>query len=123
MKDIQLQDATFCRAYDLLKDSRDEEEFESQWKRHFESLDIMDFISSNMSGLRSAIEERQRDTKREGLLQWLSSVDPSENYNNACERHEAGTGQWFIVEDSSFKDWKQAANSLLWLYGKGTYIF
>jgi hypothetical protein len=54
------------------------------------------------------------------ILNWLSVVDSSTNYNAARSKHEEGTGDWFL-NGKRFEDWKTASNSVLWLHGKGKY--
>ena len=57
---------------------------------------------------------------RQELRNWLSPPDPSVNYNTASDAHHEGTALWFIQGDT-FKDWIESG-SLLWLYGKRTFI-
>jgi hypothetical protein len=73
----------------------------------------------NVSGLRKAIEDEQKDSKRKELLNWLTSIDPSKNYNSARDKHESCTGDWLVKGNKDFEHWKTAPNSLLWLNGKG----
>jgi len=78
-------------------------------------------ISTNnaISALSNAVEEAQKDKKRKELLDWLSKIDPSKNFNSAREKHESGTGDWLLVNNKDFELWKAVPNSLLWLNGKG----
>ena len=52
--------------------------------------------------------------------QWLSLVDPSTNYNTACEAHQDGTAAWFI-EGATFHEW-EVTGSLLWIHGKRMFL-
>lgn len=108
LENVKKQDEAMCKVYNRLNEVRIEEEFEKLDKRHTE-----------ISALLKAIEIAQRDSHRSKLLKWLSSLDPSHNYNNACGKHEKGTGEWLINGNNDFETWKVAPNSLMWLNGKG----
>lgn len=123
LEEVKNQDLVLCQTYDILNDSRAEERFEAIYEQHRQSLDVMNFISSDLSGLRLAIKETQENEKQQELLQWLSSVDPSKNYNNARSKHKPHTGDWLLKNNDDFEMWKVAPNSLLWLNGKGTNSF
>ncbi|KAH9217695.1 hypothetical protein DL95DRAFT_295034 [Leptodontidium sp. 2 PMI_412] len=121
LKDVEGQDEAMCRTYDLLSDVKIEEEFGKLDKRHAETVDIMKSGFSDLSELRKAIEAAQRDADRTTLLDWLSSVDPSLNYNNARGKYDQGghgTGDWLIRNNDDFEKWKTAPNTLMWLNGK-----
>ena len=47
---------------------------------------------------------------------WLRAPDATIDYNAACAKRHAGTGQWF-VQSATFATWLQQDNSFLWLYG------
>lgn len=117
---IRTQEEEFRKINELWKDTKYEEECTAVEKRHQESMKSLVSISSDVSGLRKAIEDAQHDRQRKELLDWLSSIDPSENYNSARDKHEATTGNWLLNGNEDFKRWKTASNSLLWLHGKGT---
>jgi hypothetical protein len=57
------------------------------------------------------------DNRRDKIRQWLSPTIPSTSYDEALERRLHETGIWFIG-DKHFTEWKENADSLLWLYGK-----
>lgn len=100
------------------------DELEERWhrhdQRHKESVEnLINSINNNLSGLRRDIELANKNTQRTQLLQWLSNVDPSENYNNARGRCKDQTGNWLIKENLKFQKWKNQPNSFLWLHGKG----
>jgi len=54
--------------------------------------------------------------KQHKIQHWLSSPDPSSNYNAACKARQATTGEWFLKSDE-FEKWKMTSRSFLWLYG------
>ncbi|KAK8229363.1 hypothetical protein HDK90DRAFT_356194 [Phyllosticta capitalensis] len=47
---------------------------------------------------------------------WLSPPDPSINFNEAIEKHHAGTGSWFL-DGEELRNWTRSPNSFIWLYG------
>jgi hypothetical protein len=80
--------------------------------------------------LRKAIRESSEDdavaslddtgTRKEERLgeicSWLSAPDPSTNYHKARKQRQAETGLW-LLESTSFTEWKESPASQLWLYG------
>lgn len=86
-------------------------------------MGILKYGFSDLAALRTAVEKAQRDSNRSQLLNWLSSVDPSEGYNDARKKHEKNTGNWLIRKNEDFEKWKTAPNSLMWLSGKGAFYF
>ena len=56
------------------------------------------------------------------IRNWLSSIDTSTNYNEARKKYQDQTGSWFI-EGETFKEWKEEADKLLWIRGKGEFYF
>jgi hypothetical protein len=113
---IHNQERRFAAIEALWRDSRYDEECSEVKKRHQESLHKLGEISTDLSSMRGA----QIEKNRQELLDWLSDVDPSEIYNTARDKHGAGTGEWLTMESEEFKAWKESPPSLLWLRGKGT---
>jgi len=70
-------------------------------------------VSQNTSDAVKGMEFEQR---RKKIERWLSSPDPSTNYNKALQQSQEGTGLWFLQSDT-FAKWKTQRNSFLWLYG------
>jgi hypothetical protein len=60
------------------------------------------------------------DQLQDKSRQWLSSVDPSTNFNSARKAHHDGTAAWFI-QDTTFHEW-EVNGSLLWIHGKRMFI-
>ncbi|KAI9783618.1 MAG: hypothetical protein M1816_001209 [Peltula sp. TS41687] len=101
---------------------------------HGDSLELSKAIKSDTAGIYNKIEqlkiaqieldqisivlntEFSPNMQREEALQWLETVTPSSNHNAACKKHEPGTGEWFL-RSPKFDNWKDAHNSILWLYG------
>ncbi|KAF7983536.1 hypothetical protein HWV62_21098 [Athelia sp. TMB] len=52
----------------------------------------------------------------EKIERWISAPDTSLNYKAAREKHQEGTGSW-LIEGSTFKEWKDCPDSILWLRG------
>jgi Cdc6-like AAA superfamily ATPase len=56
-------------------------------------------------------------TQKHGeIYRWLSSSDPSTNFNKALEQRQEGTGLW-LLQSSLFQKWHRQQHSFLWLYG------
>jgi hypothetical protein len=122
LADIKRQEFAFQGVNKLWKDAKYEEDCIASNERHQESIKRLDSIGKDLSGLLKAVEEAQKDTQRKELLSWLSSIDPSENYNSARDRHQAETGDWLVQDSNDFKHWEKDPNSLLWLHGNGMAI-
>jgi hypothetical protein len=120
LNDVQKKEDAFCQVYDIWKDTRDQEDSEALFARHQEKINIMISISGDVSGLRNAIEEAQRDTKRTDLLNWLSTIDPSKFYNLGLDKLRADTGEWLLNGNQDFEKWQSCPNSFAWLNGKGS---
>ncbi|KAH6704178.1 hypothetical protein BKA61DRAFT_660800 [Leptodontidium sp. MPI-SDFR-AT-0119] len=73
---------------------------------------IKDDIATMQTEQRTlAASEKQREIRH-----WLSSPDPSSNYNAARKARQATTGEWFL-KSNEFEKWKMTSRSFLWLYG------
>jgi hypothetical protein len=101
------------------RDMKYEEECKLHNDRHQQRMRGLSAIEDEVSRVRSVIMQAQNNNEREKLLKWLSSVDPSKNYNSARERHALSTGDWLVEKSSDFKNWEKGPNSLLWLKGQG----
>lgn len=51
------------------------------------------------------------------VMHCLNPSDQSEIHEAALRRHEAGTGQWFLVLDT-FQNWRTDPGTSLWLCGE-----
>jgi hypothetical protein len=117
--DVQKREDAFRQVFDVWKDMRDQEDCEAVFARHHAKMNVMISIRGDISGLRSAIEHAQMDTKRTELLNWLSNIDPSESYNTGLDKVRADTGDWLLHGNTDFEDWETSPNSFAWLNGKG----
>jgi hypothetical protein len=122
LNDVQKKEGTFQDVYDIWKDIRDQEDSEALDARHREDINIMMTISGDVSGLRNAIEKAQGDSKRTGLLDWLSAIDPSKGYNLGLDKLQANTGDWLLNGNPDFEKWRTSPNSFAWLNGKGKIV-
>jgi hypothetical protein len=119
LEDITVQEIAFTQVYDIWKDLIAREEYDKLSRRHTESLDIMKLISDNIVSFRLAVASAQSDENRTKLIKWLSSAEPSINYNSARDKHQSETGDWLIKDSRDFKNWETSSNSFLWVNGKG----
>lgn len=55
------------------------------------------------------------DSKHKDILTWLTKTDPISNHRAAREKHEPGTGEWFL-SSHEFTHWLLPGRSL-WLHG------
>jgi hypothetical protein len=90
-QDIEKQEEEFGRVSNNLKDISNQEEVEALYKRHKESIATIKYIGGEVSGLEAAIEDIQKDQQRTQLLNWLSSIEVSENYRAALKKESAET--------------------------------
>src|SRR5271169_1937868 len=56
-----------------------------------------------------------KDAKHKEILSWLTKTDPISNHTAACEKHQDGTGQWFI-SSHEYSQWLRPKRSL-WFHG------
>ncbi|PKK46896.1 hypothetical protein CI102_10648 [Trichoderma harzianum] len=115
--DIQQQDIAFTGLTKIWCDMQYNEECIAAERRYKETVSLWLSVEKNVSGLKKAVEEAQRERSYQGLLQWLCSVDHTMMYNTARDNHEAGTNEW-LMEHSEFRAWEKNPKSLLWLHGK-----
>jgi len=69
--------------------------------------------AASIQSLLSAEQARDLATK----LGWLCAPDPSINHEQACLKHEPGTGEW-LFKSQEYQDWVSGSSPLLWLHGK-----
>ncbi|KAF7969172.1 hypothetical protein HWV62_28182 [Athelia sp. TMB] len=67
--------------------------------------------------LRDRVKGIQDNRKKEKIEKWMAAPDTSLNYKAAREKHQQGTGSWF-VGGLDFENWKDGPpGSVLWLRG------
>ena len=77
---------------------------------------VVETIHVNVKQTRAALEQEHQASQTKRIMDWLSPVDPSTNFNSAQEKHHSGTGSWFF-KHRSFVDWKARQSGILWLHG------
>jgi hypothetical protein len=120
LAEIKEKENIFKKVEEQWRDLKFDEECNLLKKRHEQSMEELSAVQDEVSRVRRVILQVQHESKRERLLRWMASVDPSENYNSARARHISSTGDWLVEANSSFRKWEKAPNSLLWLQGKGS---
>jgi len=60
----------------------------------------------------------KKQNLREKLLRWLAPCNVSLAHLSAYNKHELGTGKWFL-QGSWFADWRSSNSPNLWLVGSG----
>jgi len=118
LAEIKEQEDVLTSVEEQWRDMKYDEECRLLNDRHRERMQGSRAIEEEVSRVHSIVMQAQHNKERKELLTWLSSVDPSQNYNNARAIHASSTGSW-LLESSDFKRWEETPNSLLWLHGKG----
>ncbi|KAI4280729.1 MAG: hypothetical protein L6R38_004232 [Xanthoria sp. 2 TBL-2021] len=98
----QLTGKIIAILYDYQRSSRHAHQDISAVKRALQELrDILEILE---------------DEQRKVIVDWLDAPDPSTNYNEACRAKHSNTGLW-VLEHSSYTQWKNDAGQPLWLHG------
>jgi hypothetical protein len=103
LTDIKAQEKTFLSVNEAWKDQRYNEEYDALYDRHEENVKALKSIAEDLTGLLEAVDATQQDNKRREMLSWLSSVDPSVNYNSARGKHETQISDWLVKQNKKFK--------------------
>ena len=53
---------------------------------------------------------RNSESSERNVLDWLTSLNPSESHSQACQKYQEGTLEWFFA-DSRFEEWRWARKS------------
>ncbi|KAL6692009.1 ankyrin repeat-containing domain protein [Trichoderma pleuroticola] len=117
MEQIQRQERQMGAINQAWSDEQYNEECAAAEKRYKETIHSLMTASADISSLRRAVEEANAKQEHRDLYRRLCDVDPSDMYNAARNRYEAGTSEWFI-EGEAFESWMSNRRSLLWLHGK-----
>lgn len=85
-------------------------------------------MNENIQTLGAGIAELQLEqktlatsSKQRELRSWLAAPDSSSNHNAACKLHQENTGNW-LLESTTFQEWKTQSRSFLWLHGIREYL-
>jgi hypothetical protein len=119
LAEIHGQEAVLRLTEDHWRDMKYDEECNLLKDRHEKYMERLNLMEDDKRQLRMLIHDQQTSSERRDFLSWLSSVDPSTNYNSAREKHTLSTSQWLVDGNVDFKHWVDAPNSHLWLSGKG----
>jgi len=115
LRDIETQwkDLTYQKSLDSSR--------QQQTSQHEETVTSLRGIESEVTRLRTVIDEAQKNANRKALLESLTTIQPSSNYNQAREKHRgSGTNGWLLEDNKAFAQWKSTPNSVLWIHGKGS---
>ncbi|KAI1125913.1 hypothetical protein F5Y10DRAFT_246133 [Nemania abortiva] len=115
---IKDKEREFAEVSNGWKDIKYEDECAAADKRHQEATRHWESIKIDISELRRAVQDAQKERERKELLDWLCKADPSGIYNAALEKHQPGTCEWLVRDSNEFKTWQESSSSLLWLHGK-----
>jgi Cdc6-like AAA superfamily ATPase len=69
-------------------------------------------IKSDTTVLRGETAERHKHD----LMEWICTVDYHAQHSDFIDRHQTGTGQWFL-QDSMFQRWEQSKGATLFCPG------
>jgi DNA replication protein DnaC len=76
---------------------------------------IMD-ITSDMKHDTIALRDDTAVRHKKDLLEWISSVDYYEQHRDFMNRHQTGTGKWFL-QDRKFQEWLSSKDATLFCPG------
>lgn len=119
LEHIKHRETEFEKVLTLWRDKMSNDEWEAAQARHQQVMCQWQSIGTDLSNLKREIEQRRQDKDRNKLLEWLSTVDPSVQFNAARCKHRSGTCEWLVKENEEFKTWEKDPKSFLWLNGKG----
>ena len=54
------------------------------------------------------------------VYEWLTAPDHTAKHTSACGERAEASGSW-LIQGETFKEWKCATNSFLWLNGIRTF--
>ncbi|KAI1307434.1 ankyrin repeat-containing domain protein [Xylaria venustula] len=118
LREITNKESVFSKVCKDFEDDEYHSELLAAKERHQEAMHGWQSMGMDLSELRKAVQDAQKDKMRDKFLQWLSTFDPSGMYNAARDKHQSGTGDWLMRDSKEFKTWESTASSLLWLHGK-----
>ncbi|KAG7291992.1 hypothetical protein NEMBOFW57_002022 [Staphylotrichum longicolle] len=122
LDDVREKERLFNAISETWRDKIFDEECAAAERRHKEALVCWKAVGTELTELRRAVVDAQKESTRAALLDWLCDIDVSEMYNASRDKHRTGTGAWLIEDNEGFQSWETEPCSLLWLYGKGKSI-
>jgi len=92
--------------------------------QHKETVQGLRGMEDEVIRLRKVIDDAQINADRRSLLESLTTIQPSSNYDLAREEHcGSRTNGWLFVDNPVFATWKTTPSSMLWIHGKGSIPF
>jgi ankyrin repeat domain-containing protein 50 len=73
-------------------------------------------INSATLGKVTNLDDNRLHVRRQQIIDWLASTDPSTNHVSARTRHEPLTGQW-LFRNEDFNSWLRSDRGCLWIEG------
>lgn len=80
---------------------------------------ILESLAENTDvtlSIQDTIQEAENSSKREKILKWLRTTDPSHNHVAAWEEHEPNTGDW-LLSSPDYSNWRDTPGQSAWLNG------
>ena len=115
--EVDLKDELVRKWGDVIAHGYQLKAYEETNEKADQMLDQMDQLVKNLSLIENALLPK----KRQDMLNWICSFDPSQRFNRSLAIREPTTGEWLLAE-KEFKAWSQApTTSLLWLKGSCMY--
>ncbi|PQE26725.1 Tetratricopeptide repeat-containing protein [Rutstroemia sp. NJR-2017a BVV2] len=65
-------------------------------------------VAEDNAGIMWRADRKELNDAKEGVLKWLTQVDPREDYYHALKRRASGTGTW-LLGSPTFEAWKNYA--------------
>lgn len=85
-----------------------------------ETMDTVTRVEKSQESTAAGVQKLLTANEGERLdriLNWLSAPDCSTTHKAACEKYEAGTGQWFL-DCAEYDNWLSGPSPRLWLHSK-----
>lgn len=122
LEDVREKERVFNAISETWRDKIFDEECAAAERRHKEALVCWKAVGTELTELRRAVVDAQKESTRATLLDWLCDIDVSEMYNSGRDKHGTGTGAWLIEEHEDFRFWENKPASFLWLHGKSKHL-
>jgi ankyrin repeat domain-containing protein 50 len=102
----------------LKKLEEDGDEFGHNLSVALEALQLKEHQNTqdDIADLKTILTNLQAYHLSTEVREWLKARDATIDYNAACAKRHAGTGEWF-VNSAAFTSWLRQDNSFLWLFG------
>lgn len=83
-----------------------------------QALELKDhqIIQNDIEDVKMIVKNAQAYQVSSSIRDWLRAPDATVDYNSACGKRHAGSGEW-LLKSPAFTRWLGTNNSFLWLYG------